>query len=137
MNLLAARTVFDRQRHHCIASLQRVLIPLDFFVRICKPLGRRIDMVAGKVAFEEADLSSRESFRQELLSRGLGVRRLVHVARRPPDRLLFDWQLVDFGSDDEIVLREPINRMRPQLDGDLVVTDYVQIGMMAFVFGDF
>ena len=55
-----------------------------------------------------------------------------------PNRLLdrlrsfhFDRQLIDLRGEDEIVLREPADRVRPQFDRHVAIAFDVQIGMMA------
>jgi hypothetical protein len=44
-------------------------------------------------------------------------------------------QLVNLGRENKIVLAEPTNRMRRQLDREISVARDVQIGMMRFNFG--
>jgi hypothetical protein len=43
--------------------------------------------------------------------------------------------LVNLGRENKIVLAEPTNRMRRQLDREISVARDVQIGMMRFNFG--
>ena len=45
-------------------------------------------------------------------------------------------KLVDLGGQDEIVLRQPADGVRVQFDPHVAIALQVQVGMMAFVFGD-
>lgn len=63
----------------------------------------------------------------------------LDLARRSGWRcgsLQFNRQFVDLGGEDEVVLRQATDGVRPDLDGHVAITHKMQVGMMAFGFGD-
>ena len=45
---------------------------------------------------------------------------------------LFDFNLVDLGRKNEVILAEPVDRVRPNFDSDVAVAFKMQVRMMGF-----
>src|SRR5262249_9757391 len=53
-----------------------------------------------------------------------------------PSSLQLDRQPVDLGGEDEVVLRQPAQGVRPQLDRHVAVADQVQVGVVVLLLRD-